>query len=70
MVLIKIRSKKYLGAIFLKVAGTKKDFICKVYPMPNGEEIADKIIDALSGMEVPNNEWNSSSGRSGDTPTK
>lgn len=32
MRLEKITSKKHPGAIFFKVAGTKKDFICKFYP--------------------------------------
>lgn len=43
MDLIKIRSKKHPGSIFLKVKGTKEDFICKVYAGEKSEIIANFI---------------------------
>ncbi len=47
MELIKIRSPKHEGAIFLKVKKTEDDFICKIYARNNANDIADTIIRAL-----------------------
>lgn len=35
MRLVRIRSSKYPGAVFLKEANTSDNFICKVYPQKN-----------------------------------
>jgi hypothetical protein len=38
-----IRSPKHPGAVFLKVAGTKDDFIAKFYPGKEAEAMAFKV---------------------------
>lgn len=47
MEIVKIRSKKHPGAIFLKVKETKEDFICKIYPCSDSESRANIIINAF-----------------------
>ncbi len=48
MRLVKIRSQKHPGAIFLKIDGTKDDFLCKIYPSDEAELISNTIIEAFS----------------------
>lgn len=50
-----IRSPKHKGALFLKVKGSKKNFICKIYPAPNKSEqmdIANLIIVSNKLLDV------------------
>ena len=54
MKLVKRRSPKHRGCIFLKQQGTD-DFILKIYPRdPEGEEeaIADAIIDGVRHLTI------------------
>ena len=57
MELIKIRSPKHKGAIFLRDKNIASKFICKIYPNTTANYIADTIIRALTNIplgEKPN----------------
>ena len=43
-----IRSKKHPGAVFVKIKGTRSDFLCKIYPEHEAE--AEAIIEALTEL--------------------
>lgn len=53
MDLVKIRSNKHPGDIFLKVDGTKDDFICKVYAGEKSEVRANFIKKAFERKFSP-----------------
>lgn len=47
LVALKSKMAKHGNSVFLKIKGTKDEFICKVYDVNNVDEIADAIIVAL-----------------------
>jgi len=51
MNLIKIRSRKHKGSIFIRLRNVHGGFICKIYPANNANYIADTIIRSLSDIE-------------------
>ena len=54
MILKTIKSKKHPRAIFLKVFGTKDDFLCKIYPRfwdDKTTEIAEIIKKAFLDID-------------------
>lgn len=51
MELIKKRSPKHKGSIFLRLKEHNGSFVCKVYPAKNANYIADTIIRACEQIE-------------------
>jgi len=46
-----IRSEKHKGALFIKRENTHKDFVCKIYPYPNGNERAEELAAIQEALE-------------------
>ena len=52
MKLIKIRSLKHKGAIFLRDRDRASIFVCKIYPNTTANYVADTIIRALENIPL------------------